>query len=95
MDARHFDRFPIHDADGQASTGGINLDLATNANDTQVGYSRHPLSHLFIMPESDRKGNGKAREPITQNEPSGPVETEIQSPPKQPIPSPSSEVPTT
>ena len=34
MDTRYFDRFPIQDADGQASTGGINLDLATPANDT-------------------------------------------------------------
>jgi hypothetical protein len=46
------------------------------------------------MSESDRKGKGKAREPITQNEPSGPVVPETQSPPKQLIPSPSSEVPT-
>jgi hypothetical protein len=58
-----------------------------------VGSSNHlakPLFHktLFI-PESDRKGKGKAREPVTQNEPSDPIELETQSPPKQPIPSPS------
>ena len=99
MDTRCFDRFPIHDADGRASTGGINLDLATHANDTTGRLFQTPAKsfihkHLF-MPEPDRKGKGKAREPITQNEPSGSVEPETQSPPQKPISSPSSEVPTT
>jgi len=64
-----------------------------------VGSSRHPAKlfiHKYLFtPEPDRKGKGKAREPITQTEPSDLVEPETQRPPKQPIPSPSLEVPTT
>jgi hypothetical protein len=64
----------------------------------QVGFSIYPTKlfiykHLFTS-EPDRKDKGKARETITQNEPSD-LETQSQSPPKQPLPSPSSEVPTT
>ena len=77
MDTRYFDegrlpdRFSIHDADGQAPTGGMNLDLATYANDTtgRLFHVSFIHKHLFI-PDSDGKGKGKAREPITQNEPS-------------------------
>jgi len=42
MDTGYFDRFPIHDADGQAPTGGINQDLATHANDTTGGLFHIP-----------------------------------------------------
>ena len=102
MDNRYFDegllypQFSIHDADVQAPTGETNSVLTTHASDATGKLFYTPLSHSFtkknlFTPEPDRKGKGKAREPVHQNEPS-PVEPE--SPPKQPMSS-TSEVPTT
>ncbi|KIM36381.1 hypothetical protein M413DRAFT_449252 [Hebeloma cylindrosporum] len=76
IDTRYFDDgllpapFSMHDAELQAPMGGINPALTMKANDTT---------------ESDRKGKGKAREPINQNDSSVPIESG--NPPKPSIPS--------